>query len=181
MDLRIMPLFTVDSGDDTTVEKQLDCAEKAYKFHGFRLVFWPYRTKNSKNTIPSKDLIGPHLGEAIDLWRGAARLYGAQISYILPIVFAEFKSDRIAGITWDMPKHGLIGTMMTGGVTKPMCTINTRICTRLTTAHEICHAAGLEDQYEDKNRLTFGIGTTREGYLLEPLEVQKVGASSFAY
>jgi len=185
MEIRIMPLFSLDSRDDTTVEKRLASVEKVYNSYGFRVVFWPYRTKNSKNTIPLKDLIGPHLGEAMDLWRGAARLYGAQISYILPIVFAEFESEAIAGNTWDIgqgPKHGLIGTIITGDpVTKPMCTINTRICTQLTTAHEIGHAAGLEDQYEDKNRLMFGIGTTRAGYRLKPDEVLKVGASSFAY
>jgi len=148
-----MPLFTVDSGDDTTIEKQLKKVEEVYNSHRFRVVFWPYRTKNSKNTIPLKDLIGPHSGEVMDLWGGAARLYGGQISYILPIVFAEFASDRLAGSTWDMgqgPKHGLIGSMMTGTTaTQPICTVNTRVCTRLTTAHEIGHAAGLEDQDVD--------------------------------
>ena len=184
MELRFMPLFTSDSGDDTTVEKQLKEVEKVYGFHRFRVVFWPYRTKNRNNTIPLKGLIGPHSGEVMDIWGGAVRLYGGQISYILPIVFAEFQSDRIAGLTWDIgqgAKHGLIGSLMTGTTaTKPMCTINTRICTQYTTAHEIGHAAGLEDQSVDDQNLMFGTDK-RINYGLKPDQVVKVGASSFAY
>jgi hypothetical protein len=80
VELRILPLFTLESGNDDTIEKQLKWVENVYNFYGFRVVFWPYRTKNSKNTIPLKELIGPHSGEVIDLWHGAGRLYGGQIS-----------------------------------------------------------------------------------------------------
>ena len=60
-----------------------------------------------------------------------------------------------------------------------MCTTNTRICTLLTTAHEIGHAAGLEDQDVDDQNLMFG-KSTRLNYGLNPDQVVKVGASSFA-
>jgi hypothetical protein len=71
---------------------------------------------------------------------------------------------------------------MTGTTaTKPMCAVNTRICTQLTTAHEIGHAAGLEDQYVDNKNLMFGVGTTRVGYGLKPDQWNKLSASSFAF
>ena len=178
-----MPLFALDSGDDATVEKQLKWVEKVYNFYGFRVVFWPYRRKNIKNTIPLKGLIGPHSGEVMDIWGAAVRLYGGQISYILPVVFAEFESDRIAGATWDVgqgPKHGLIGSMMTGiTATKPMCTVNTRVCSLLTTAHEIGHAAGLDHDVDEHN-LMFGTDK-RISYGLRVDQVVQIIGSSFAY
>ena len=61
-----------------------------------------------------------------------------------------------------------------------MCTANTRICTLITTAHEIRHPAGLEDQDVDDHNLMFGRGTTRVSYSLKPDQVIKIGASSFA-
>ena len=69
---------------------------------------------------------------------------------------------------------------MTPTATKPMCTINTRICTPLTTAHEIGHAAGLEDQYVDDHNLMFRTDK-RISYGLKVDQVVQIIGSSFAY
>jgi len=202
MELLIMPLFTVDSGADATIETQLKWVETVYNFYNFRVKFWPYRAKNSNNTIPLKGLSGPTDGEVMALWGGASRLYGGQIGYILPVVFAEFKGQGSAGATWDIgqgPRHGLIGSMMTATATKPMCTINTQTCTPLTTAHEIGHAAGLPDldspktskdllkagkdgctKAGDCRNLMYYNGTYRISYALNDQQVAQIARSGFA-
>jgi hypothetical protein len=77
MELRIMPLFSLDSGDDTTVEKQLKWVESVYNFYGFKVIFWPYRTKNSRNTIPLKDLI-------VLIWVKSWTFGAQQLGFMVP-------------------------------------------------------------------------------------------------
>ncbi|HEY5704422.1 MAG TPA: hypothetical protein VIS96_02495 [Terrimicrobiaceae bacterium] len=182
MELRILPLFTADSDDDATIEEQLKWVGKVYNFYKFSVVFWPYRTRNSNNTIPLKDLFGPHSGEVMDLWGGAAQLYGGQMSYILPVVFAPFRTNRIAGLTSFVAqksrRFGMLGNLTAD--TKPICTVNTRKCTVLTTAHEIGHAAGLEDQEVDNRNLMFHSGE-RLSYGLDVDQRNRIAKSGFAH
>ena len=178
-----MPLFTIDSGDDSTVEEQLKSVEQIFNHHNFRVVFWPYRSKNSGNTISFKGLNGASSGDAMTLWGKAAQLFGGQMGYILPIVFAEYRGDvGMAGATWKMPLRGLIGSMIResrGGTPKHICTVNTKVCVRGTTAHEIGHAADLE-HHDDPNNLMFSNGTKRKLFDLESDQLDKIKTARFA-
>jgi hypothetical protein len=191
MSMRIMPLFTIDSGDKGKIKEQLESVKTVYTTYNFRVIFWPFLEQMRANTIPLKGLSAASDGDIMSLWNGASRLFGGQVGYILPVIFGEFTTQGLAGRTAFIGQ-GVLNDLAPGR--KPICTVNTAICTKYTTAHEIGHAAGLPDLDEpktvtaDKDRckatdcrnLMYGNGTFRIFSQLNAQQVDKIAQSGFA-